>query len=233
MQVGLRRDLDNLCAVPGNHDHWGPGKWHPYNGSIFTGHFEDTPWCKTVDITPEIKLELFGVCTNSGYANSRKFPKFTHLGKQILALGSISNQEFENLETQLNNNLFAPGGQKSIRALVLHHSLSNPDSTTRLDKKSKNRLLSIAAEYNVTLLLTGHAHSHGVTDFNENGSTITEIRCPSTLQVASGKSHFPGFLVHDLTYSNGKVNWLVWDYKLDKSTYRFTQNKSKFRSISV
>ena len=86
-----------MFTVPGNHDHWRRGRSTAYTRGLAPNWFEVTPWKHTLESRHgSIRLELFGVDSNSGLESSSK-PGTGNL----LAGGAISDDELQALEERL------------------------------------------------------------------------------------------------------------------------------------
>ncbi len=229
-RIGLRCSKSQYLSIPGNHDHW-DGRTLPagaYNPGILGRHFEQTPWCEIwTSPSGAILLEIYGIDSNSGqFINYRS----------LWAAGTISNDEFNDLETLLKkSDQKQPGqGVRRVRMIICHHSigfgggqLARVFGARGLDASSKRRLFDIAAQYEITAVLTGHTHDPFYKAFDipldKPMREIHEIRCPTTLQGPAGKGG-AGFLLHNLhLQKNGDLQWIATPYMWNKGN-RFVKS---------
>jgi hypothetical protein len=215
--TGLRLPPDQFASVPGNHDHWGR-RWLPartFNRTIVGNYFPRTVsswnWQST---QTGIRLDVFGVDSNSGYSGSPLSISGT------LAAGRISDAEFKELENSLqeSRNFGLKSRTRCVRAILVHHSIAHRGHvslgsvvTQELEQTSRDRLLSLAWRYEVAAILTGHVHDFiphpWTTGSASSQRTVYELRCPTTLQ-GPGTNTDAGFLAHQVYLDqHGSTIW--------------------------
>jgi 3',5'-cyclic AMP phosphodiesterase CpdA len=205
---------DRFYSVPGNHDQYGAGFMATYSSALSGIHFEVTPWYRRiVDSNNEVTLDLFGIDTNTGFVP-------TPPSWNVAAWGAISNQQLTQLEALLIAN--PPVQGRTVRALVMHHSLSYFGGgvgvliwTNAILPPSRLRLRRICADHGIAAILTGHTHSILCKQLNARSSqgarhSFWELRSPSTLV---GPRGINGFLAHEITnQAGGRVSWNTYSY---------------------
>jgi 3',5'-cyclic AMP phosphodiesterase CpdA len=200
--LGYGTPEDRFMSVPGNHDQYGAGPMAAFNPTLSGVHFDATPWHRRIrDSTGELTLDLFGIDSNSGRIPAPP-------GLNLLAWGQVADLELNSLENLLRRTPHAPTGQ-TIRALVMHHSLSYfggvPGALLwmgALLSRSKRRLRHMCATYGISAVLTGHTHDLFCKELVSNSGggvphVFWELRSPSTL-IGPVYNHVHGFLVHEL-----------------------------------
>ncbi len=79
--VGLHVPTTQLWTIPGNHDHWNGHHHWPfqpaYDPTLFPAWFDTTPWRSAPLVSPKktLRLELFGVDSNSGLSGQSYSPR--------------------------------------------------------------------------------------------------------------------------------------------------------------
>jgi 3',5'-cyclic AMP phosphodiesterase CpdA len=221
--TGLDLDDDHLSAIPGNHDHWDGSKlMKAYTKDVFPSQFRVTPWKKVhTSLDGRLKLELYGIDSNSGLAGSRY---------SLRAKGKFSSGEL----TALKNELEASDAETPepdvtrVRAFVTHHSLAHPGGmgrlrTLELDPHSRKELLELAADYRVGAVLTGHTHDFFTHPFAvttpKTSATVTELRSAATFH-GPAKAGEQGFLCHLIAMSGGKAVWRSWRFQWNGGRYQ-------------
>jgi Calcineurin-like phosphoesterase len=236
LELGL--STGDTYSIPGNHDNWGgvsprylPLKLPPaYNGKIFPSFMEVTPWRKSIPSpNGDFILELFGVDSNEGLRNTNT---------NAFAGGSLSKEELQGvmagpriIKDGLLQLLAAAEADEKMdeiprfRAVGCHHSFGNNGGLATawpLTPASIANLLKLCRQFKVHAVLTGHAHYF--LNWRQNplntGWHVWELRCGSTLQREMATPNSPctqpqpqGFLVHELTLTNGQPSWTVWKYQ--------------------
>ncbi|WP_250532349.1 metallophosphoesterase [Caballeronia sp. ATUFL_F1_KS39] len=227
-KIGLDVAADLLGAIPGNHDHWDGNRTTltAYNSNLFVEQFRATPWAKTwSSSSSELEIDVFGIDSNSGLKPSNPFSVAKRLTGSM-ARGRISDEEFKQLEYHLTQSVTKPSQTPTVRAIICHHSVSHHGGllgTLELEPASRDRLLTMAADYCVSAILTGHAHiSHycvvPAIDSTGSGWKVHELRCSATVGWPSGKEE-TGFLFHRITHDGDDWTWDVWRYGWNGSGY--------------
>jgi 3',5'-cyclic AMP phosphodiesterase CpdA len=230
---------DHVYAIPGNHDHWRgiqpivrknvPLRRPPaYNPDVFPDFLEPTPWRHTL-WSPDrtFAVELFGVDSNEGLRN-----KATNLRAE----GELSQEEL--LGKFVGGALVKPGlsqllqaadaeaandRKPRVKAVACHHAFGNKGGLLDawpLSNQSIQDLLTLARQYDVRAVLTGHTHYF--LHWQQAGSpTVWELRCGSTTQ--KGKQPQPqGFWVHEIDNPVGSsrgLGWRAWKYQWDGTQF--------------
>jgi hypothetical protein len=219
--LGFNWARDHTFTVPGNHDHWG----HPrfpvsYRPDLAPAWFEPTPWKRPIDSAGgTIRLELFGVDSNSGLWNRRNPGAISPF-----AGGAVSPDELEGLERLLEEHSDDRSPHRAVlRALICHHAFSNDGGffdARPLSHESRERLLSIAAPAGVRVALTGHTHSFHVQDWRVVAGgrlhVVKELRCATTLQATRAAVGLQGFWLHHIVRPVGSdvCLWTAWKYQV-------------------
>jgi 3',5'-cyclic AMP phosphodiesterase CpdA len=217
-----------FASVPGNHDQFGAGFMAAYNPSLSGVHFEVTPWHRRIiDSSSGITLDLFGLDTNSGFIPAP--PSWN-----VAAWGSISNQQLSDLERLLNT--LAPVSGPTIRALVMHHSLSYFGGAVGafvwmngILPPSRQRIRRICADYDIAAILSGHTHNILCKQLRARSSknalhSFWELRSKSTLVGPRGNN---GFLVHEISdQSGGRVSWDTYSYSWKSPSFQRDPQKA-------
>jgi 3',5'-cyclic AMP phosphodiesterase CpdA len=213
---------DQFASVPGNHDQYGAGFMATQNPAVTGVHFEVTPWHRRfIDSNDQVTLDLFGIDTNSGFI-------LVPQGGNVLAWGGISSQQFTQLENLLIANLPVQG--RTVRALMMHHSLSYRSGTvgalvwmSALLPFSKLRLERICANHGIAAILTGHTHTMLCKQLQARTTggtqrTFWELRSWSTLV---GPRKINGFLAHEISNNpRGGVSWDTYAYPWRSGSFR-------------
>ncbi len=206
---------DEVAIVPGNHDHWDGSRvtLPPHNPGLYEEQFRATPWPKTwLSSDGKIALELYGVDSNSGWG-ANEAPLAQRRAAGALARGRISNQQFDALEDLLKAS--GPRADTTARAFVCHHSLAYGGKTFKraeLDQWSKDRLLDLAAKYEVSAVLTGHTHDPVAHQFQRLDSkghyrSCYELRAGCAVGFKDGATDEIGFLGHRVGIVGGTLRW--------------------------
>jgi len=208
-----------MGAVPGNHDHFNGLQFmsrpRAYTASVFPDQFRPTPWVKEWrSLSGKFVLEIHGIDSNSGLP-----PKRTNLR----AKGSFSTTELDLLEENLKKsvNRSVEPGTIRVRALVTHHSLMYAGvgaafGSVALEDASRDRLLEIAANYKIPVIMTGHTHDsndhpHPVTDPDGILSEVWELRSATTFQ-GPAQHNKQGFWCHLIWLSDEGPRWYGWRF---------------------
>lgn len=199
-KIGFGWLPERTLTVPGNHDHWRQDKRpHAFSHELSPAWFESTPWMRpVVGTNNRLVLELFGVDSNSGL-KGRPF------NLNVFAEGSISDDEFNELERQLQDSVeqIRIEGQVAVRAIVCHHAFSGRSglfSAKVLDDPSRSRLIKLALDYRAGVILTGHVHTFHEEDWPREEKTtqkLKELRCATSLQ-GPASAGVQGFWVHSI-----------------------------------
>lgn len=220
--LGLGLELPRLPMIPGNHDHWQrPGSILPrpraYNPKIFPKPFKKTPWHERLASTEEgISLDLFGVDSNSGLAQNRT---------NLLAQGSISDEEFGKLEALLEAN---PRSEpNNVRVILCHHALSKRWATFTwvLSPESVQELAQIVDHHGISAVLTGHTHDFlqtvDASDPTTRPEGVVELRSATTLKGPASLHKRQGFWAHRIRFdqSNNSLEWTSWRYQWNGSRF--------------
>ncbi|SOE87725.1 Calcineurin-like phosphoesterase [Burkholderia sp. YR290] len=172
-------------SVPGNHDQW-PGKpftmlghcnarvraMYPYNASI-------VPSVSLPNGVPVVFLALNGDADVGPFSSDR-----------FLARGSLVSA------IQTMRRMLRGRNTHEIRILLLHHSVEFPGKrlpglphirALEIDDLSRNELAHLIEEFDIRVILTGHAHEpfhvgfvHGL--YGRAGFGVLEARCGTTTQ---------------------------------------------------
>lgn len=214
---------DEVAMVPGNHDHWDGNRVTspPHNPGLYEEQFRATPWRKLWHSADgELGLELFGIDSNSGWADGEA-SLLQRRTAGTLAQGRISDMQFAALEDLLKSS-----GRRALttaRAFICHHSLAYGGNTfqrAELDRPSKDRLLDLAAEYEVSAVMTGHTHDPAAQQFQHRDSkgrlrSCYELRTGCAVGFKAGATDEIGFLAHRIRFAGGQLVWesvrLSWD----------------------
>ena len=207
---GIGAPRDDFRKVPGNHDHW-DGTWGPlprldYNGDLFPDEYPFHPWVMPPleSANGHLRLELFGVDSCSGFRDDP--------GGKVFQKGSIHEDHFKTLRDNLASSKASAESEETtvLRVLICHHSLVGPSwwKPCRMEGTSQRELLSVATEFDVLAVLTGHTHSF-LDVPEDHGGCLHELRCASTLQ---GKNTKPehGFYVHQVVWHSDGPNVATW-----------------------
>jgi hypothetical protein len=215
LQACLAQHPNELLCVPGNHDQWrGSAIWMwGYNPNLAGLHFRRCP-CRTLWKSGDLELELFGIDSNAGFgANDFNWEAYGRLDQSTQGQMDCLVAELKRSDEELAQR---KGTQTRVRAFVVHHSVSYPwDWRLSFEPASADRLLEVAAEFNVTALLSGHIHDFALKDvrvarFDKN---VTELRSASTFQGPARRKPKPGFLAHKIWLDDTKkVHWWTWRY---------------------
>jgi Calcineurin-like phosphoesterase len=154
MRTGLNLAPGLVRTVPGNHDQWaGRGNWpqRSRNRAIFARDFRSTPWVDSLTTANgRLRLDLFGVDSSSGL----KLPR------NPTAAGAVSLRERTALTGLLQRSQPTAPDQHLIRAIICHHAFSNVNAplTAPLKWEHVRKLVKIARQRGVSIVLTGHTH---------------------------------------------------------------------------
>lgn len=204
-----------VAAIPGNHDHWDGSRitLPPHNPALYEEQFRATPWRKTWNSANNgLSLELYGVDSNSGWALGEASPS-ERRAAGALARGRIADWQFDALEGLLK--AAGPRESRTVRAFSCHHSLAYGGNTLKraeLDQSSKDRLLDLAAEYEVSAVMTGHTHDPVASHFQRGDSkgrfrSCYELRAGCAVGFKDGATDEIGFLAHRVGFIGGKLMW--------------------------
>jgi 3',5'-cyclic AMP phosphodiesterase CpdA len=192
----------NFHRVPGNRDHYSPG-WSACPTWLAP------PW--PVELSPQgpLSVELYGVDSVSGMQQPHGQPRPG-------ASGEIADPEFADLEARLIGTPPRPGA-KRVRILLCHHTLQ-PSSygmsigARELELSSRQRLLRLAADHGIQVLLTGHAHDtlayrHPATSSQGAPANVVELRASTTLSKPTrvGNNGLWGYRI--VLETNGDLWW--------------------------
>jgi hypothetical protein len=210
-------------TVPGNHDHW-PGN-HKIFGppAALYSHFPGPPpspaplpiQVNLIRLRNSSTLLLAGIDTSAEVTNVNKAFGRGHFVQQLQMLQKV-----------------IPGPQSNeIRVLLMHHSPLMKGIPLSISSASRRVLDATIKQFNISVLLTGHAHfSLGeISSHNYRGRSwpVLEARCGTTLQRdelpppfiaprfkrASGKNlRVNTFLVHRLYEDHGRITWETKEY---------------------
>ncbi len=224
--IGLGWPRDRTFMVPGNHDHWHHRKrQHAFNSALVPAFFEATPWMHALQSqSGSLRLELYGVDSNSGLASAHKPSKLN-----VFARGELSKQEIDDLSTRLSEaQITVPPEQPVVRALVCHHAFSGGGrfSAKALGLPSRAALVDLAGSHGIAAVLTGHTHDFDVQDWPIPGTfaerrVLKELRCGTTLQGTTARPSLHGFWLHQITKAVGSdaAQWTAWKYQLGATTF--------------
>lgn len=210
---------DQLGAVPGNHDHFNGLRFmsrpRAYTPSIFPNHFRQTPWVKEWrSLSGKLVLEIHGIDSNSGLQAKRT---------NLRAKGAFSTTELDALEENLKRSDARTKDPEvlRVRALVTHHSLMYAGvgaafGSVALEDASRDRLLEIATQYKIPVIMTGHTHDsnyhpHPVTDPDGILSEVWELRSATTFQ-GPAQPNKQGFWCHLVWLSDEGPRWYGWRF---------------------
>jgi 3',5'-cyclic AMP phosphodiesterase CpdA len=204
-----------VAIVPGNHDHWDGSRatLPPHNPWLYSEQFRDTPWAKHwTSADGSVELELYGVDSNSGWA-AGEASTLQRRAAGALAQGRISTTQFSALESKLQ--AAGPRAANTARAIVCHHSLVYSGNTLRrgdMDPASRDRLLNLAAEFEVAAILTGHTHDPYAFRFHGRDSRgqyrpCHELRAACGVGFKDSPSDEIGFLAHRIGLVGGRLTW--------------------------
>jgi hypothetical protein len=186
-------------------------------------------------------LELFGVDSNSGLQNQQTNLRAGGAFSQKELFGSRDGQGNivdKGLEQLLNDadQDQQDDGKPRAAVILCHHALltnQGPLSAQPLNDWSRQELLKLARKYKVRAILTGHTHYFVNFEWTGGKPHVWEIRCGTSLQLASQMPYplpkfrhmlAPGFLVHEFTLATDPqppVSWNVWKYQWDGTTFRW------------
>jgi 3',5'-cyclic AMP phosphodiesterase CpdA len=213
-----------LPANPGNHDQWAGANWWmappAYNPFGFINAFGRAAWQSPMTITQgALAVELYGVDSNSGLVGSMYTP-----GQG----GAIDAKELASLESSL-----AKAGlpsRQTVRVALCHHGFDHVGTPLQpLDAPSREELLRIASDHEISVVLTGHSHYVFLKTWTTSKPTVAptaksvwEIR--ATTPVAGSRKYnsatagrFPGnhtvchgFFVHDIRLASPRAT-PTWD----------------------
>lgn len=237
--VGLNLGRDHAFTIPGNHDHWEGRTLYPqasYSPGIYGCFFEDKVetlgngttkprWRRTLSANDgKLQLEMLGVDSNSGFKGQRL--------ANYSAEGKISKGEFARLGELLDecddDRRRLPAGVKQLRAFVCHHSFSNALARfpRPLIPQHRRRLVDLATERDVPVVLTGHTHFFEHNKFFPSGnakpvlSRCYELRSSAATQGPASLSganqpNSQGFQVHEVDWNGttAAASWTVHRYR--------------------
>ncbi|MEM8669418.1 MAG: metallophosphoesterase [Planctomycetota bacterium] len=236
---GLRQGSSGSdLSVPGNHDQWAgsaywnfPAAFNPFLYRKWFGSELGAPVLLQSD-DGTLVVEVHSIDSNSG-----------HLGRMFRPMqgGSISEEAIRRLRDRLAHS-HSPKDENSakvakrVRIILCHHSFSNLFAAPApLDEPSLGNLLETAAEYGISVVLTGHTH---YTDWKEytssTGASTWEIRASSALAAPSAPStNEPnpqgnppeicahGFWVHEIErVGHDKAVWRSHMFQWDGETFK-------------
>ncbi|HEX6101206.1 MAG TPA: metallophosphoesterase [Thermoanaerobaculia bacterium] len=173
--VGLHDSGWTELAVPGNHDHW------PGNGGIFGGPSPAVldpflahgsvitiPLSRGYSIT-FLKIDSDADVLNVGW-------------DRLWARGS-----FESQVTSLDAHLSTiPLGEKEVRVLLLHHSMSRRGFSLTANPGSRTAVARLLSRHGIALVLNGHTHVPLCSALTTKIAGVThealEVTCGTTTQ---------------------------------------------------
>lgn len=230
--VGL--ELQNIWlegTIPGNHDHWPGNKGilgSPDN--LYKSFPNPTPPLpipvREIPLRNGAKIILAGVDTSSDVGS--------YGVNRILARGEFV-RHLEVLRNQI-----AGASEDEVRVLLMHHSPQVSGIPLRINKKSRRVLKETVKQFNIRILLTGHAHKaigtlEGIVDRGRQW-TLLEARSGTTLQRDEVPPSFAkgifsrysedkpylanSFLVHRLYEESGHIYWEVTEYRRKNSGFK-------------
>lgn len=210
-----------VLDIPGNHDHWG-GTNSPVSGapSLYPGasFAHPRPLRTAVPLPNGRTLVIARVDSDADV-----YPMGVARG---LAWGAFLSQ-LPPLATQLG----APNPNE-IRVLAIHHSYSHQGTTLRMQRRSRDALLSFLRTHDIQVVLTGHTHVCDQFEIRDvHGHIIAhELCCGSTTQLDHVPHawrtvlHTPGklrrtpnsLLMHQLEVdASGRLLWRATPYYRD------------------
>ena len=228
---------DRVHAIPGNHDHWCgisplvklniPFRRPPaYNAAVFPDLLEPTPWRHTLwSKNKGFAIELFGVDSSEGLKSratnfrARGELSQVELHGQFDAAGHLVRPGLEQLLQEAARDA-RRDGKARVRAVACHHAFSNQGGLADawpLSNGSRTKLLTLARQYDVRCVLTGHTHYFYDLRHSQSGwPSVWELRCGSTTQQGT-QPHPPGFWVHEIIgpASGGSAapQWRAWKFQ--------------------
>jgi 3',5'-cyclic AMP phosphodiesterase CpdA len=205
--AGLSLSHQVAHTVPGNHDHWGGltgvanagGAWPRGYGLPSPAQFRITPWRETwTSPDGSLELDLFGADTSSGIT-----------GRNVRALGKLSQSESDKLEELLDDSGPGPGVAKRVRALMVHHSPSHAGLSNVLDPTSASRLVDLCQKHGVSAILCGDVHTFKTAALSGN-PPLYELRSPTSMQGPAYRAD-AGFLLHRVSLMpGGGARWQAY-----------------------
>ncbi|MGD9045010.1 MAG: hypothetical protein PVG06_14925, partial [Desulfobacterales bacterium] len=201
----------------GNHDHW-PGDesicGHP---AALYSYFPRPPSLpinvQRIPLRNGVTLVLAGIDT-SAEVNPYRANRFVARGHCVQQL------------TELQAAIPLKAGNDEIRVLILHHSPQMNGYRCTLTRSTKRVLKKTIEDYNINVLLTGHAHTVAgkvqTFTYDNQPRSVFEARCGTTLQRDTLPTPFIAqrfrwtnskglnkntFLVHRLYEENVGITW--------------------------
>ena len=237
-ELGLAKSEPRLQTVAGNHDHWGGGGYarsQPFNPGVYPSRFRPVPWKESFSSrSGRLELDLYGLDSNSG---AWPLPNY-------LAGGSYSAEHLNTLEDmlveQMTCPLLHPDGFR-VRALVSHHALLSLSVLDRagawpLDGASRERILDIAARYEIAVIMTGHTHrfvdlpAERPLPFERTiidiPTVIWELRSATSLK-GTPQSAKQGFWLHRIASNHIGATWSSWRFRWN----RWRDRRYSFESV--
>lgn len=217
-ELGLRASDDQVGVVAGNHDQWGGQKLPPtaLNLGLVPVHFRRTPWMKEWR-EGALVVELFGIDSNAGLTNTN-----------WRARGRFSDSDLNALRVLIaeSDKQVLNAKETRVRVIVTHHSpsylaplYSRPLHCTELDAASRENLLQLCRDFNISAVLTGHTHDFLFKSLSTDAEGPMELRSASTLQGPARRTPAPGFLVHRIRKQTDVTTWAAWRYGFDGSRF--------------
>lgn len=196
-------------SIPGNHDQW-PGYrfciWGPCNARVRRMFPNDAFVIDSFELKPGLPLVFLGLNSDADvgpYSSDRILAR----GSFVTAIGKLRQ-------------LIDDRDPSEIRILLLHHSLeydggkyaSMGRTPLIIDDASRAELLQLLEDYDVRVVLTGHAHEPFHTGVLPNiagkaGVGVLESRCGTTSQRLRGSLN--SLFVHRIEGDNqtGSFEW--------------------------
>jgi hypothetical protein len=214
-ELGLGLPNHLLRMIPGNHDHW-KGRPLPihrrHNAGLFPTQFRTTPWWDHHLVEGDLRVDLFGVDSNSAMREGRLRGRWD----TSLARGRISDDELRKLDSALKASAQATDIPCRIRVVMVHHSFSVPPQlleAQQLHRMSARMLLYLARKHRVSAFLTGHVHTSDIKllAVHEHGG-CWEFRSATTVQGPERHQEENGFFIHQIVRVGRRVWWRLWQY---------------------
>jgi 3',5'-cyclic AMP phosphodiesterase CpdA len=177
LSVGLEDSKWAELAVPGNHDHW-PGDGQilgdPSPSSTVLSHFSTGGPGLTIALPHGYSVTFLKIDSDADVRNDG--------WERFFARGSFKHQA-DRLREALEKTAL---GEKEVRILLMHHSISRRGLTLAANRKSRKALARLLSEHGIVLVLNGHTHIPLLSSLRPIIAGVThealEVTCGTTTQ---------------------------------------------------
>ena len=212
--AGLGPVVDEVIAVPGNHDHLRGRAYRtairlqPSSGvyPFFPASRSPTPdvwWIHNVIEVGGLRIEVSGLDSCGAKTG------------QLFAQGQIDLAALQELEKSVAGSTTSVG-TPTVRIMLIHHALDQPapvspvraayQSAHSMDPASRAELSRYCQRTNTLFVLTGHLHAPALPRVQQP-QPGTEIRCGTSLQQGSHNKFGQTFLAHLVDDEDDGPRW--------------------------